>query len=142
MLSILLPPPHPLALHLLPFPLAFLFLLPHSPLPHLIFFSSLSPPSPLTVGEDYFNVSTVVSFAPEQSQATVTVLLAPDDVFPEPNKTFELFLSPSEGIYITPFAAATVTILNDDPDLPGRHTKFQSRQHGTTCLRKYFFRKK
>ena len=49
----------------------------------------------------------------------VTIPLAPDDVFPEPDKTFEVFLGPIEGVYVTPFAAATVTILNDDDDLPG-----------------------
>ena len=60
-----------------------------------------------------------MTFAPGQTVATVTVVLAPDDVFPEPDKTFDLFLGPAEDVYISPYAAASVTIINDDPDLPG-----------------------
>ena len=72
-----------------------------------------------TAGEDFKEFKQTVTFEPTQTVVTVTVPLAPDDVFPEPDRTFELFLSAAEGVFIFPFAAATVTILNDDPDLPG-----------------------
>ena len=87
-------------------------------LPRLVVIANVSVP---TVGEDFEAVQSTVTFAPGQTVATVTVVLAPDDVFPEPDKTFELFLGPAEDVYISPFAAASVTIVNDDPDLPGTY---------------------
>ena len=75
---------------------------------------------PSTVEIDYSEFSEIITFEPQQSIVQVNVILSEDDVFPEPDKVFELFLSPSEGVFITPFAAATVTIINQDPDLPGQ----------------------
>jgi hypothetical protein len=69
-------------------------------------------------GIDFSEVSEVVTFEPGQPVAIVTIPLSPDDVFPEPDKVFEVFLGPTDGVYITPYAAANVTILNDDDDLP------------------------
>ena len=76
-----------------------------------------------TVGEDFEAVQRTVIFAPGQMVASVTVALAPDDVFSEEDKSFELFLGPVEDVYVSPFAAATVTIINDDPDLPGMYVR-------------------
>ena len=45
-----------------------------------------------------------------------------DDVFPEKDEKFEVFLSAAPGALIVPPAFATVTILNDDPPLPGTYT--------------------
>ena len=42
-----------------------------------------------------------------------------DDVFPEGPEEFEVFLSAAPGALIVSPAYATVTILNDDPPLPG-----------------------
>ena len=91
-----------------------LFSFPPSP-PHLPFSHDH-----FTDGIDFSEVSEVVTFEPGQSVAIVTIPLSPDDVFPEPDKVFEVFLGPTDGVYITPYAAANVTILNDDDDLPGR----------------------
>ena len=50
---------------------------------------------------------------------TVLISLTTDDRFPEANKTFEVYLSASPGVFISPVAYATVTILNDDIPVPG-----------------------
>ena len=42
-----------------------------------------------------------------------------DDVYPEGEEQFEIFLSASPGGFVVSPAYATVTILNDDPPLPG-----------------------
>ena len=42
-----------------------------------------------------------------------------DDILPEANKTFEVYLSASPGVFISPIAYITATILNDDLPLPG-----------------------
>ena len=42
-----------------------------------------------------------------------------DDVFPEAAEQFEIFLSAAPGGLVVAPAYATVTILNDDPPLPG-----------------------
>ena len=47
------------------------------------------------------------------------MLLGEDDIFPAPNKSFEVYLASSPGVYLSPFTYTVVTILNDDPDLPG-----------------------
>lgn len=60
-----------------------------------------------------------ITFSPDQESLFVSISLSEDDVFPEENKTFEVFLSPASGVFINPIAYATVTILNDDPELPG-----------------------
>ena len=46
-----------------------------------------------------------------------------DDVFPEGPEQLELFLSAAPGALIVSPAHASVTILNDDPPLPGMLTK-------------------
>lgn len=47
------------------------------------------------------------------------IKLARDDVFPEANKTFEVYLSASPGVFISPLGYVSATILNDDPELTG-----------------------
>ena len=42
-----------------------------------------------------------------------------NDVFPEEAEQFEVIISASPGVFIDAPASAVVTILNDDPDLPG-----------------------
>ena len=42
-----------------------------------------------------------------------------DDVFPEAAEQFEIFLSAAPGGLVVAPAYASVTILNDDPPLPG-----------------------
>lgn len=72
-----------------------------------------------TVDEDYVEVVETITFPPEEGVAFVTVFFTPNDVFPETNKTFELYLSPVDDVYISPLAAANVIIINDDPNMPG-----------------------
>lgn len=55
----------------------------------------------------------------DEDQKAVGIPLAEDDVFPEENKTFEVYLSASQGVFISPFGYASAVILNDDPPLPG-----------------------
>ena len=52
-----------------------------------------------------------------------------DDVFPEEAEQFEVILTASPGVFIDAPASAVVTILNDDPDLPGTHIK----NHRCSC---------
>ena len=54
----------------------------------------------------------------EASGTTVAIEFV-DDVFPEGAEQFEIFLSASPGGFIASPAYAIVTILNDDPPLPG-----------------------
>ena len=42
-----------------------------------------------------------------------------DDVFPEGPEQIEVFLSAAPGALVIPPAYAPITILNDDPPLPG-----------------------
>ena len=45
-----------------------------------------------------------------------------DDMFPEEDEQFEVFLSAAPGALVVSPAFATITILNDDPPLPGTTT--------------------
>ena len=45
-----------------------------------------------------------------------------DDVFPEEDEQFEVFLSAAPGALVVSPAYATVTIRNEDPPLPGIRT--------------------
>ena len=74
---------------------------------------------PCSAGVDYVAVNVTVAFLPGQTTQEVRVSLAEDDIFPEPNKTFEVYLAASPGVYLSPITYTVVTILNDDPDLPG-----------------------
>ena len=51
--------------------------------------------------------------------STVVSMEFIDDVFPEGDEQFEVFLSAAPGALIVSPAYATVTILNEDPPLPG-----------------------
>ena len=67
---------------------------------------------------DYSIVDTVVEFATGEVTVEVPVEIQ-NDIFPEENKTFEVYLAASPGVYLAPITYTTVRILNDDPDLPG-----------------------
>ena len=73
-----------------------------------------------TAGEDYEAVNTSIMFDPQNSIQEFVGRLALDNVFPEANKSFEIFLTASPGAYLSPDTAVTVTILNDDPPLPSK----------------------
>ena len=51
--------------------------------------------------------------------STVVLMEFIDDVFPEGHEQFEVFLSAAPGALVVSPAYATVTILNEDPPLPG-----------------------
>ena len=73
---------------------------------------------PLLAGVDYSTVDRNVEFAPGEVTREVQVRIQ-NDIFPEENKTFEVYLAASPGVYLHPITYTTVRILNDDPDLPG-----------------------
>ena len=75
-------------------------------------------------GEDYIAFNTSIVFGPEERLKTIQVQLAPDDVFPEGNKSFDIFLTASPGVYLSPTTVINVTILNDDLALPGEAAYF------------------
>ena len=65
-------------------------------------------------------------FGPEERLKTIQVQLAPDDVFPEGSKSFAIFLTAAPGVYLSPTTVVNVTILNDDPALPGKTGHFHA----------------
>ena len=77
-------------------------------------------------GEDYIAFNTNIVFEPEERLKTIQVQLAPDDVFPEGSKSFDIFLTASPGVYLSPTTVVNVTILNDDPALPGKTQHFRA----------------
>ena len=106
----------------------FIILLPPSLLSclsHTLFPSCLPsppflPPSliPPIAGRDYTATKLSVEFKPGETQKILSVPVI-DDVFPEQNKTFFIFFASSPDVYLSPITFASVTILNDDPPLPG-----------------------
>ncbi|CAI8026308.1 IgGFc-binding protein [Geodia barretti] len=67
---------------------------------------------------DYFPIDTEVVFDPDESSKLVSINLPEDDVFPEANKTFEVYITATPGVLISPIGFAYATILNDDEPLP------------------------
>lgn len=72
------------------------------------------------VDEDFENVDRLIEFSANQESISVPIALT-DDVFPEAMEHFEVVLASSPGVFIDSPARALVTILNDDPELPGMH---------------------
>ena len=68
---------------------------------------------------DYFPIDTEVVFDPDESSKLVSINLPEDDVFPEANKTFEIYFTATPGVLISPIGFAYATILNDDEPLTG-----------------------
>ena len=60
-----------------------------------------------------------VTFARGVDQAQITIPLI-NDVFPEPTKSFQVFLSASPGVYIQYPAVAIVEIHDLGPYFPGK----------------------
>ena len=60
----------------------------------------------------------LVEFSANEVEMVATIPLV-DDVFPEEQEEFEVILEASPGVFIDSLASANVSILNDDPDLPG-----------------------
>lgn len=69
-----------------------------------------------SAGVDYVDINVTVDFLLGETTREVCVSIAEDDIFPEPNKTFEVYLAAFP--WSVPLSTL-VTILNDDPDLPG-----------------------
>ena len=68
--------------------------------------------------EDFEEVDRPIEFSANQESILVPITLT-DDVFPEELELFEVLLAASPGVFIDSQARAVVTILNDDPELPG-----------------------
>ena len=62
-----------------------------------------------------------VEFPAGTDSMVVSVPFTTDDIFPEEDKVFEVYLGASPGVYISPIAYVNVTIENDDPPLPGKY---------------------
>ena len=71
------------------------------------------------MGIDFLPLEMEVIFAADEVSKSVQIKLTDDDVFPEANKTFEVYLLASPGVYISPTGYASAIILNDDSPLPG-----------------------
>jgi hypothetical protein len=68
--------------------------------------------------EDFEGVDSDFQFLPHQMEVVVSITIL-NDVFPEEVEQFEVILTSSPGVFIDSPAHVAVTILNDDPDLPG-----------------------
>ena len=55
-----------------------------------------------------------IRFGSSEIVKVIQIPLAEDDIFPEANKTFEVYLSASQGVFISPIAYVSAVILNDD----------------------------
>ena len=66
-----------------------------------------------------------VTFEPDETSKLVSIPLLEDDVFPESNKTFEVYLTGSPGVLISPIGYAYATILNDDAPLRGTYVSME-----------------
>ncbi len=67
----------------------------------------------ISAGVDFVHTEKNVTFARGVDQAQITIPLI-NSVFPEPTKSFRVFLSASSGVYIQAPAVATV-VINDLP---------------------------
>ena len=72
-----------------------------------------------TADEDYIPIDIEVIFERDETYKLVSIPLTEDDLFPENNKTFEVYLAGSPGVFISPIGHAFITILNDDAPLEG-----------------------
>ncbi len=72
-----------------------------------------------TGGEDFVAINNEFSIQPGAIELIIPVSVI-DDVFPEMSEHFEVLLHASPGVFIQSPSRAIVTILNDDPDLPGK----------------------
>ena len=67
---------------------------------------------------DFIAIDAVFDLNPGQTELVIPIAIV-DDVFPEVAEEFEIYIYSSPGLFVDSPAMATVTILNDDPDLPG-----------------------
>ena len=67
----------------------------------------------IAAGEDYKIVSSILEFQPGETEKRVTITIV-DDKKIERNEFFQLYLSAGEGVHLSPFARAEITIINDD----------------------------
>ena len=72
----------------------------------------------LVAGQDYETVLQVLEFEPGVTEKEVDVSIINDEAV-ETNETFLLYLSSGTGpgVYLSPFAEAEVTIINDNGKL-------------------------
>lgn len=89
-------------------------------------------------GIDYFSMERDVTFRSSEVSKSVLIQLTDDDVFPEPNKTFQVYIRASPGVYLSPTAYVTARILNDDEQLRGCYAccscRFLGIQHNIMCI--------
>ena len=72
-------------------------------------------------GVDYMEVEEDLQFESNEVVKVIQIPLAKDDVFPEANKTFEVYLSASQGVFISPIGYVSAVILNDDLPIAGTY---------------------
>ena len=60
-----------------------------------------------------------ITFGAGQIYHNVSLSLI-DDIFPEENETFEILLTASPGVFLSPHTQMVVTIIDNDPDFPGK----------------------
>ena len=80
----------------------------------------LSNPPSATPGSDYVPSSQLVTFAPNEKEKICQLTILDDEFDPklEGNETFEVFLSASLGGSLAEPMSATITVFDDDLDIP------------------------
>ena len=68
--------------------------------------------------EDFLAFNQDFLISPGVTQLIIPITLV-NDVFPENTEQFEVLLHASPGVFIDSPSRTIVSILNDDPDLPG-----------------------
>ncbi len=66
--------------------------------------------------EDYKSITRLIEFQPGETLKQISVTINDDDIT-ENNEMLELFLLPGEGVYLSPFPRAVVTIEDDESKL-------------------------
>ena len=67
----------------------------------------------IAADEDYKSVSSILEFQPGEVEKKVTITII-DDKKIERDELFQLYLSAGEGVHLTPFSRAEITIINND----------------------------
>ena len=79
----------------------------------MVLLQCMSLPCPADV--DFLEVDMDIVFPAGTNSMVVSVPFTADDIFPEEDKVFEVYLGASPGVFISPIAYVNITIENDDP---------------------------
>ena len=77
-------------------------------------------------GVDFVEVEMDVLFPAQVASVNVEVPLGLGDTFPGEDRVFEVYLGATPGVFVSPTAYTTVTIIHPYPTRPGESTVVRS----------------